>query len=189
MIEVPTIEGLSSDQVASLLACRTLSQYARMLANYRAGKCPFCDPLDAQDVVLHESRLWRVWKNPFPCAHSSLHLILASKRHVAPRDAVTVEDFEAIGEIFCWASAYFHIAGGGLVMRFGLPELNSGSVLHLHANIIVPDRSGPVHATLAKESSHLKEARQRMAVFEKLCTGVRLDELAPEEQKLVEGRL
>ncbi len=160
-----------------------------MIANYRAGKCPFCDPLDDRNEVLCERGGWRIWDNPFPLKNTRRHLIMAPHRHIGPTDAIPQEDLVAVGDLFLWAVRELGIDGGCLAMRFGSPEWNAGSVLHLHVNVIQPSGDGSVQVTLAKEPEKVTEIVARMRVFERLRQGVEASTLSVEEQKLVEGRL
>lgn len=74
-------------------------------------------------------------------------------------------------------------------MRFGDPRLNAGSVRHLHVNIQVPDGTGRVQVTLAKEPEEIEEKREILSIFEKMRQGATLQELGHEERALVIGRL
>ena len=137
-LSLPVILGLSEHQVQTLVNCRTLKQYASMIADYLAGKCPFCDPLDSKNRILvqhgntPETR-WRIWENPFPLKHTSLHLVMAPERHVSPNADILPTDMEAMTHLFLWAKNGYGARGGCLAMRFGPPNFNAGSVLHLHA--------------------------------------------------------
>lgn len=188
-IDLPEVDGLSADQVLTLVSCRNYDQYRSMLASYRDGTCPFCDPLDeVLNPVIHQNTLWRMWVNPFPMAHTKLHLILASKRHVGPHDDVSVEDFSAMGELFCWAKERYAFMGGGFVMRFGSPFESCCSVFHRHANIIVPDGTGDASVRLAKSPSKIREQVARFRVYQKLDAGIPRGELSAEEQVLLQPR-
>jgi len=188
---LPKIEGLDQHQVASLAYCRTYKQYLAMIEGYNTGKCPFCDPLDPEkNRIIQAAEGWRMWVNPFALAHTELHLVMAPMRHVAPGDRIIPQDFSAMGALFHWAQLEFGFTGGGFAMRFGSPLQSSGTVLHLHANIIIPDQSGSVEVTLAKDPAKIAHQVARMFVFEKLRTGtVSHDSLSPDEQKLVDGCL
>ncbi len=188
--DIPKIEGLTSDQVLTLVYCRSYKQYVSMIEGYRKGKCVFCDPLDPEkNGVIKETTCWRMWINPFPLKHTRLHLVMATRRHVTPGDEIEQHDFNEMGELFLWAQREFGITGGGFAMRFGSPAESSGSVLHLHANIIVPDGTGVVEVTLAKEPAKVAEQTARMQVFEKLRLGSGVEELSLEERALIEGRM
>lgn len=189
MPEIPKIAGLNRDQVLTLMNCRSYKQYLSMVSGYEAGQCPFCDPLGEQNIVLYEDLGWRVWKNPYPIDHTYLHLIMAPKQHVTFVGDISPSDFEAMGRIFKWARREFELIGGAFAMRFGSPQFNAGSVLHLHTNIIVPDGSGAVQVTLAKDPEKVTETIARMRIFEKLRHGAELPDLSLEEAGLIEGRM
>ncbi len=189
-IPIPVIEGLTADQVLTLINCRGFEQYESMRTDYDAGKCPFCDPLDKKNVVIAQSvGGWRIWKNPFPIKHSVLHLMMAPIKHIMPEQGLNQSDFTQIGALMLGACREFDIIGGGFVMRFGTPKFNAGSVLHLHANIIVPDQTGDIQVTLAKNPKKFQEAIARMHIYGRLYAGVQVSELLEYEQKLVEGRI
>lgn len=186
---LPEVEGLNADQVLTLVSCRDYAQYRSMLAMYRAGVCPFCDPLDeVLNPVIRQNALWRMWVNPFPMAHTKLHLILAPKRHVGTHDDVDVEDFAAMGELFCWAKERYAFTGGGFVMRFGSPFESCCSVFHRHTNIVIPDGTGDASVRLAKSPSKLRQQIDRFRVYQALDMGVSLEALSPEEQALLKPR-
>ncbi|KAA0205956.1 hypothetical protein EDM68_03745 [Candidatus Uhrbacteria bacterium] len=189
LLDLPSIDGLTEDQVLTLVYCRSYNQYVVMIEDYRVGKCSFCDPMDDRNKVIAEARGWRMWVNPFPIKHTSPHLILAPVRHQLTTDPISIEDFTAMGVLFNRAKHGFGFTGGGFVMRFGSPRESTGTVLHLHANIIVPDLTGPVEAPLAKSPEKIAAQVARMHVYEKLRLGARTEELTSEEFALVEGRL
>lgn len=189
MIEIPKIDGLNRDQVLTLMNCRSYKQYLSMVNDYEAGRCPFCDPLDEKNIVLNHDLGWRVWKNPYPLKNTSLHLIMAPRQHSTFVGDISPSDFEAMGRIFKWARHEFELTGGAVAMRFGSPQFNAGSVLHLHANIIVPDNSGAVQITLAKDTEKVEETIARMKVFERIRNGAELLDLSNEEAASIEGRM
>ncbi|MEK7095430.1 MAG: hypothetical protein AAB917_02110 [Patescibacteria group bacterium] len=169
--------------------CRSYKQYLSMISDYEAGRCPFCDPLDEKNKVLHSALGWRVWENPYSLTHTSLHLIMAPQQHTTSIEDISPSDFEAMGRIFKWVRYQFNLQGGAFAMRFGSPQFNAGSVLHLHANIIVPDHSGAVQITLAKDTAKVEETIARMKVFEKLRGNTAPVGLSDKEAALIEGRL
>jgi hypothetical protein len=188
-VELPEIEGFSPDQVLTLANCRSLEQYRSMIDDYRSGRCPFCDPLDlTKNIVLYQVDGWRMWRSPFSYAHCR-HFVMAPIRHVGCEDEISVEDFTAMGKMFLFARQELGVMGGGVVMRFGGPKLSACSVLHLHTNILVPDLTGPVEATLSKHPDRQRQNIARLRVFEFLRQGCSVDALSAEERALVEGRI
>jgi len=114
---------------------------------------------------------------------------MAPKRYVGPEDSFLQEDLTAAGDLFFWARSEFKLKGGGFVLRFGSPLDNAGSVLHLHANIIVPDGTGDVSVALAKSAIRIEHGFDRLRVFEKLRKGLPLEALSAGELALVSGYL
>ncbi len=148
----------------------------------------FCDPLGPKNVVLFGVGGWRVWENPFPEPNTKLHLVLAAARHISTEEMPGVEDFTAIGRIFVWATERYrnHMEGGGVLMRFGSPEYNAGTILHLHANIMVPNLKGEVRPPLAKTPDRDARGYRRIELFEKLRQVTSLSGLTDEEFELLE---
>lgn len=184
MIEInPTT--LNKAFVDSLGNSRTLEQYLQMRQLILAGKCAFCNPTGWKHKSLVEIDGWHAKPNDFPYRYSEHHLILLPRDHLRAVD-MQPQDFAIVGKLFQWARKEFQIPGGGLVMRFGNPDFNAGTIEHAHAHLQVPDGSGEVKATFAKDPAKLETCRHRIAVFEKMRTG---QPLTPEEVALVEGRV
>ncbi|MCK9361230.1 hypothetical protein M0Q28_03285 [Patescibacteria group bacterium] len=182
--KIPKIEGLTEHQVLTLTRARKYNQYLSMIEDYIAGKCAFCDPLGPKNVVIHEIDGWRVWENPFPEANTALQLVLASVRHISTEQLPGVEDILAVAKLFVWAGERYagQMPGGGLLMRFGSPEYNAGTILHQHAHIMVPNLKGEVRMPLAKEPERVENGIRRLWVFEKLRNGTPMTDLSDEER-------
>jgi len=73
-------------------------------------------------------------------------------------------------------------------MRIGDPTYNAGSVRHIHANILVPDGTGRVRVTLAKEKEATASKMQILRVFELMRQGKEFGDLDPEDAALVQDR-
>lgn len=188
-LNIPTLTGLTPHQVVTLSRARNFSQYLSMRQAYLDGKCLFCDPLGPKNVVIHEVDGWRMWVNPFPEKHTSLHLVMASVRHIPTEELPGVEDIAAMGKLFAWAREHFgheKLKGGGLFSRFGDPMLNAGTILHLHGHIMVPDLSGEVRLPLAKSPDRDARGYRRIDLFEKLRRVTSLSGLTDEEIELLE---
>jgi hypothetical protein len=152
-LNIPKIEGLTDHQVLTLTRARKYKQYLDMIEGYRAGLCVFCDPLGEKNVVLCVIDGWRMWENPFPEPNTALHLVLAPVSHIPMEEMPRHFHFTAVGVLFDWAEARYRdrMKGGGVLMRFGSPEYNAGTILHLHAHIMVPSLKGEVRLPLATE--------------------------------------
>jgi len=112
--------------------------------------------------------MWHLWENPYAHAHTALHLVLAPARHISHVREMKEEDWIALSQLVGFAVDEYDLPGGCVAMRFGDPALNAGSIRHLHCNIIVPDGTGNVKVTLAKDAEKQAENIDRVRVFEKL---------------------
>ncbi|MDO8510167.1 MAG: hypothetical protein Q7S15_00890 [bacterium] len=130
---------------------RTPDQYRHMLATIGKGICPFCSLVLCKGEVLREGLFWRIWHNPFPYEHHAYHFVVAHKEHKTDILDLTAGEWAELGEFNQWAIRKFKLPGGGLVMRFGDPAFNAGTIRHLHAHIQNPDLRGPAKATFAKD--------------------------------------
>jgi len=190
--DILKIDGLTPHQVLALSRVRGFKQYLNMLERYQSGICVFCDPLGPKNRVIREIAGWRMWENPFPSPGSAIHLVLASVRHISTETLPSAKDFVAIGELFEWTKLQYgkeQLIGGGVLMRFGSPEYNAGTVLHLHANIIIPNLESELRLPLVKDLESTSRGYKRLAVFEKLRMGVHLDNLSSEELLFLEEDL
>lgn len=187
--KIPRLESFDSHDIGSLLFCRTYPQFLKMADIILSKKCPFCHLDPEVNKVLSETKLWRVWDNPYPHTHQLHHIMVVPKPHLTHLHHLTPHILENLGEALEWICLKYDLTGGGISMRFGNPEYNAGTVRHLHLNIQVPDLTGGVKITLSKTPEKMDENRQRMWVFEELRQGGRLEELSEKERGLVEGRL
>jgi len=187
-LNIPKIDGLTEHQVLTLTRARKYKQYLSMIEDYKAGKCVFCDPLGEKNVVLVELDGWRMWENPFPEDNTALHLVLASVRHISTEELPSRHDFMSVGGLFEWAEVRYgdRLRGGGMLMRFGSPEYNAGTILHLHAHIMVPDLKGDVRLPLAKEPARIELGYLRLRAYEKVRTGTPMTDLSDEERDVFE---
>lgn len=201
------IPGLEDEDVSTLLNARTFKQYRQYVQDRLNGICPFCDPLDAElNKVIRQTNDcfedgdWRIWRNPFPQKHTSTHLIIAPVRHVVRANQMTFNDWQNMTSLIDYAISAIGMGlpGGGVLMRFGDPALNAGSIRHLHVNIIVPDGTGEVRLPLAKDPKDVEAKRKVIAVFEKIRVNMHnwneplsnvLAILSEEELELVKDRL
>ncbi|MFZ1626926.1 MAG: hypothetical protein WAT81_03945 [Candidatus Moraniibacteriota bacterium] len=133
---------------------RSAEQFARMQATVGQGICPFCDPERYTDgKILREGDYWRVIHNDFPHKHHRYHILVVPIDHVTDISEINAVMWTELLTLFQWAVEEFQIPGGGLVMRFGDPAYNAGTVAHYHVNIQVPDLTGPAKATFTKDPS------------------------------------
>lgn len=180
----------------SILNVKTFKQYCQYIEGRERGTCPLCDERSrASEKLIRTSRdaSWRIWHARFPAPHSATHLVIAPVRHLTHPEQMSDKDWKALSELTKFAimpaPEGLGLPGGGVLMRFGNPDLNAGSIRHIHANIIVPDGTGEVRLPLAKDPSDIAKKKQIIEIFEKLRQGITFQELPTEQQELVKNRL
>lgn len=204
---LPVIAGLTQDKVATLVnALKSYKQFQEYVNNLRAGKCPFCDPLGPLNKVIDTAgegtdSAWRMWHNPFPIqggkpriVSAETHLVIAPVRHITDPNQMTDDDWVNQTELIRYAVTTDHgrdgmnLPGGGILTRFGRPELNAGSILHIHTNIIVPNLKAEVRPPLAKDPKEMETDYKILAIFAKVIAGARLADFDSTELALVKDR-
>ena len=109
------------------------------------GVCPFCKDnflTYHKNPILHEGKYWYFTDNQWPYDHTKNHLIAVAKEHIEHLRDLPAEAGAELIEQFRTLAEKRGIEGGGITMRFGVPNEfgNFGStVLHLHAHLIEPD--------------------------------------------------
>ena len=150
-------------------SCRTYAQFLEMTEKNKKGECPFCH-LNGNFIYSfgEGADKWSLLENPYPHKHTSVHLVMAPARHIENINEMIANDWYIIGVLVMEATKRFDLPGGGFVMRFGDPERNAGSIRHLHANILVPDLTGEVQATLVKDELGRDRTERKRRIFSKL---------------------
>lgn len=151
--------------------CRSYRQFLDMIDKIERGICPFCeDHFDHEKNKIIGRAIsgdieWVMWVNPYGHDNTQLHIVMIPKRHLTHIEELTPDDWVAIGELNAQVMRDFDVPGGGFAMRFGDASYNAGSLGHLHGNIMVPDRTGNVKITLAKDPKKQLENETRVDVF------------------------
>lgn len=212
--QLPHIDGLTSEKVATLVnALKSYKQFEQYVDNLRKNICPFCDPLGPINVVIKtvgqgSSFAWRAWHNPYPIqgpnpnpeeekkriVSAETHLVIAPVRHVTSPSQMATEDWVNQALLIRFATTSdsgdgLNLPGGGILTRFGRPELNAGSILHIHTNVIVPNLLTEVRPPLAKDPKEMEHDYRILAVFAKMTGGIPFNGLSNDEQELVKDRL
>ncbi len=107
-----------------------------------AQHCPFCSENLAKyhtQPILRETKYWLLTKNQWPYAHTKVHLLAIYKTHAERLAELAPEAGEDLLELMQWAEAKYDVPGGGWAMRFGDTNHSAGTVLHIHAQFLVPD--------------------------------------------------
>ncbi|MCI5108520.1 MAG: hypothetical protein MRY49_01585 [Candidatus Pacebacteria bacterium] len=170
VLEIP---GLDDQDIAILLNARNYAYYCDMIKQIQSKKCPFCQLDPEKNRVIHTSGDWRIWECPeaFKAKHIAKHFVLAPKRHITHTNCMTDKDWFHCTVLLDWATngeIGINLPGGGIIMRFGHPDLNAQSIRHLHCNIMVPDGTGEVKITLAKDPKKVTQKRVVVLIFERL---------------------
>ncbi|MFZ2500713.1 MAG: hypothetical protein WAW90_01865 [Minisyncoccia bacterium] len=129
--------------------------------------CPFCLTEFARRRCkpLARKGSWLLVKNEFPHKNVKQMLLIVPKRHITNLDELTEQDMVSIGKLLIVCHNQFGITGGGIMLRFGDPRLNVGTVEHFHANIIVPNCGKEYRAPFAKNLSEHRKDYARLLSF------------------------
>jgi diadenosine tetraphosphate (Ap4A) HIT family hydrolase len=186
------IEGLSNEDVNSLLTMRNYKYHCDTVKQLLKGECPFCKLDREKNQVIFESSMWIAFKVPvqYRAKHLQEHVLIIPVRHVTHIRELNIEEWTDFASAIYIVDSLVDLPGGGFIMRFGDPAKNAGSVRHLHGNIIVPDGTGEYRTPLAKDPAEDEKKWLIMAVYEKMrAGGIPFDKLEPHEQELVKDRM
>lgn len=124
-------------------ASRSRAQAENMQWLQAEGKCFMC----YQNLVAYknnriefETKHWVATLNAYPYDHTSLHLILVSRRHVKTMADLTSDERADLGEAIFRVEHHYKLDSYAVGMRNGDFRFNGGSVEHLHAHVIVGQR-------------------------------------------------
>lgn len=147
-LEIP---GLTSDQVFALLNVRNFAYYCAQIANFRAGKCPFCDPMDLETNPVDKTvGIWRTWPCPerFRAKGIGDHRVLAPIEHRSHIGGLTSEEIDSLAELLHW---YVVESSFGRPMipqdLFELPTITVPMM-----QVVVPDKTSRVEAVFSHKS-------------------------------------
>lgn len=106
------------------------------------GHCPFCP----ENLHLYhkaenefEGEHWIVTKNQWPYENTKYHYLAILKRHAEQLHELTNAEGGELITLFGKLQKKYDIPGGGFAMRFGDTNYSAGTVMHLHAQFIIPD--------------------------------------------------
>jgi hypothetical protein len=130
--------------------------------------------------ICHQAHDWACCQVPVSNGLESKFLIGPGYKSFKSFGDLTYKDFDNVSAIIATLTdmeSGFGLPGGAfvmglpgaaLVMRFGEVKRNAGSIRHLHCNIMVPDATKRVQATLAKDAGKVAEKLQVLHVWEKM---------------------
>jgi hypothetical protein len=160
---------LSEEQLECLRGCSQYPQYYKGRKDFEEGHCTFCTVNRAINTVLYDESGWIAWKVPqsFTTRQSTLavQLVFFPKRHVRNPWELTRSEEKGYFNVLRWAESHFDLPGGAIINRFGDMRYNVGTIMHMHATIMVPNRQGGVIVPLQKERAMWEEHNARMQTF------------------------
>lgn len=142
---------------------RTPEQYQKMVETAARGECVLCV---GEHNIIREGKYWRFKETDPPYKHHMHHFLIMTREHITDINMLTPEMSQELFEIIQWAIKEYNLPGGGIVMRFGDPDYNAGTVRHLHVHIQVPDLTGLAKATFAKDDEAKVRQEARLKSFQ-----------------------
>lgn len=132
---------LNSSSFVNLNNARLDQQRQAMEKILEGGFCPFCrEHLGKfhRKPILKETAHWLLTENQWPYKNTKVHLLAIYKKHIETLGELKPKAGKELVELAKWIEIRYRLAGGTLAlgMRFGEPEINCGTVRHLHAQFI-----------------------------------------------------
>jgi hypothetical protein len=160
---------LTEEQRECLRGCSKYPQYYKGRKAFEEGACPFCQIDRDLNHVLYERQKWVAWEVPqnFTTRKSTLalQLVFFPQRHVRAPWELDMTERAGYFAVLQWAYENYALPGGGIVNRFGDMRYNVGTIMHMHATIMVPNREGEVVVPLQKSPEMWLEHDVRMREF------------------------
>lgn len=127
----------------NLQAARGDEHFQNMKELMESGTCFMC----YENLVKYErnridfeTKHWVITPNGYPYKHTTLHLLLLSRRHVKTMTELTKEERADLTEAITEIEKRYKLDSYAVGMRNGDFRYNGGSVEHLHAHVIVGER-------------------------------------------------
>lgn len=125
------------------------------------GVCPFCREYFLKyhpKPIIKETDSWFLTENMSPYEGTTKHFIFVYKpSHVISPTEITKESRAELFELIEWAITEYKIPGGTFFMRFGEGGYNGSSVEHLHAQMIVGEKSSNATESLKVKLGYKKK--------------------------------
>ena len=140
--------------IVYLMGCMTFKQFCCTLRSLESPQdfCPFCQTefTRRKRKVLESAGGWMLIENEFPRKDTEKMLLIVPTRHLSTTESLTGNDWIDIGALFARLSEKLRLSGGAFLMRFGDPRDHTGTIEHLHINIIKPVQEGGCSLPIAK---------------------------------------
>jgi len=140
---------------------RSKEQYEATVEAAEFG-CAWCKPEDKQpSPIIKELGLVLVRKNVFPKPNRRMYVI--HTKRCARMEDLTPEECYQIFQARHWVHQQDGNRGGGDLHRWGEKKFHESSLPdhHYFESLVVPDGTGPVAETLAKDNSPEAVARRK----------------------------
>ena len=161
----PEMSALRSTQVY-LMGCRSFKQFCSTLRALVVPEeyCPFCPKELKRRERVPEASIgrWHLLRNEFPHRNVKQMWLIVPDGHVTDPDNLTDNDWANLGRIVHRCRRQCGIRSGGVMLRFGDPCFNVGTVEHLHVNIIEPIPGKEFRAPFAKHMPEHEEDYGRL---------------------------
>jgi|SRR3989344_8476331 len=184
---IPGITDLNT--LVCISRARKLEPFKKAVADALAGRCPFCDIDRAYNVVVIENVHCLAWLCEPPEDNTRLHFLVVPKKHVTCTDELSDDELVTIFEVKEQLQEMYEFNSCGVLIRDGDATLSAGTIQHLHMHVMVPAGTGRVESPFFKGAESETESLARAIVFQKLCTGTRVEELDDAERALVKDRI
>lgn len=133
------MKKIGKTKYLNLTNTRTKSQKRLMDKMAHDGKCPFCPnniALYHKPPILKRGEYWLVTPNMFPYQGARIHLLFIYHSHIENISNIDPKAWKEFARYTRWAENHFKIVGGTLFMRFGDTDFTSGTIAHLHAQMV-----------------------------------------------------
>ena len=109
------------------------------------------DPRFDPKTILHETQYWFVFENQYSYPDTKRQFVFVSQQYAESFSELPIG---ALANLYALAQQVcdeHKIPGGGLIMRFGDPAKSGATVLHLHAQLLVPKDGKKISAWFGSE--------------------------------------
>ncbi len=160
---------LTPEELFCLEGCRSEEQYNSMRKRFEKGICTFCELDPELNKVIWEDEYVQCWPVHEKFLRSELkrHFIIIPRRHLRFEHEMSDNEILSVGRAQRFIYENYPMRGGVTVTRFGDMSLNSGTVPHLHINVMEPSGTGEVRIPVVKLDSDREKNQARAAEFAK----------------------
>ncbi|MFA6446112.1 MAG: HIT domain-containing protein [Candidatus Paceibacterota bacterium] len=106
--------------------------------------CPFCrENLEKyhKNPIIRETENWVLTTNMYPYKNTRYHFLLIHKDHIADSSNIAQDSWQELHTHLDWLTKEYDAPGATFMMRCGDTSHTGASVTHLHAHLVVSDRT------------------------------------------------